>query len=104
MTPEDQTRIEFAKRIGWKPSKHSWTGWENAAGNIGNPPSNESREDVHNALMGMSDEEWKEFCQRIWTMLPYPNFCPDLVKEILIMPLPTLASCFLEATKGRAKK
>lgn len=84
MTPQDQQRIEFAERFGLRRDK--WPSYN----------------DLHNALMGMNDEEWDVFESRL-AESKASYFHKVSIREVLQTPLPTLVSCFMEATKGRVK-
>lgn len=111
MTP-DQQRIEFAKRLGWRvdyssDKTHSDLSWYSADGvEFQNPiyADPTSHEDVYNAVLGMSEEEWKKFVRQFLTSFAWEeNYSYDLVKACFCAPLSTLVECFMEATKGRIK-
>jgi len=112
----NETRIAFAERRGWKYLPSSQDGelepcykWMSPAGihAVGQfhhdslPPL--TFDDVHTALMGMSDEEWREFAGLLLDRLAYANEYGEVMTVILVLktPLATLVECFLEATKGR---
>lgn len=128
MTTNDQLRIEFAERLGWtriergcisnisgKSLLGAETDWMGTPPDDSNKaeddqrfrriPNPTSHTDVHNAMMGMSEEEWKKFVRQFLTssFAWHENYSYELVKSCFCAPLSTLVECFLEATKGRVK-
>jgi hypothetical protein len=116
MTPAE-TRIEFAERLGWKklevfeasfsdPSKQVSRGlkWHDPNGHQRNLPDSTDHNHVHAALMGMSEDEWENFCTLLYEKLEH-TLCPNyrMIFYIFKTPLATLVECFLSATKGRVK-
>lgn len=117
MTTNDQQRIEFAERLGWKQLQRttetlkSWPvdmarknkiwyldGYEKPAYWMPNPTS---REDVHNAMMGMSEEEWHIFLSELTDANKlWGSGIQTTIYYTLKTPLPTLVECFMAATKG----
>lgn len=113
---EENTRIEFAKRQGWTNIHGENDEVFQFEVLVGSPPGCNllrdvelpnitSYSNVHAALMGMSEEEWRQFTSFI--LKENKLIGADAwasVYHTLKTPLPTLVSCYLEATKGRITK
>src|SRR6267142_2174711 len=105
----NETRIAFAERLGWTAIEEYH--YHDADGIEGLNPKNGERQEIpninhtnlHTALMGMSEEEWKLFAAALYRRLPVWGSKDDLIILVLKTPLATLVECFLEATKGRVK-
>lgn len=107
-----ETRIAFAERQGWTKCQHQkfesvilWHLKGRGFDIESNIPDPTNHNHVHIALMGMSDEEWKQFSSLLLsTGEGYWNGgMENIVTLILKLPLSTLVECYLEATKGRVK-
>lgn len=109
---ETETRISFAKRQGWKlvreddgefclynsSGKSVWSAFDpntTMASCVYALPIIDHNH-VHTALMGMSEDEWDSFTKLIVRAAKSP-----LIRDVFKTPLPTLVTCFLEATKRR---
>jgi hypothetical protein len=114
MTPDETTRIEFAERQGWKRHLADAGVWVDSFGNRRREceaPNPTDHNHVHAALMGMSEVEWTIFAEALLVNSGHDEdyyegwsiHAPAAVEFTLKAPLPTLVSCFLEATKGRVK-
>jgi hypothetical protein len=116
MTPDETTRIEFARRQGWKeafcqscmmvigPHSSHPVKWCDCEEPILPPdyPNPTDRNHVHTALMGMSPLERKDFSRKLYSLVCGHSLGFRMIEQLVFeTPLSTLVSCYLEATKER---
>lgn len=120
---DQETRIQFFERQGWKLVREDdgefclYNSYGESVWSDFDPDTTmEScayvlpiidHNHVHAALMGMSEEEWKHFANKLILLIQNlegfgsSTNMRDMVIQCFKTSLPTLVTCYLEATKGR---
>lgn len=115
MTLDETTRIEFAERQGYirrevsneiqdPETRLKWTYWRRPTQSYDVPfrelPNPTNHNHVHTALMGMNENEWCSFSERLYSKMVASTTIMS-IEQILKTPPLTLVSYYLEATKNR---